>query len=92
MMAEPEITTVSPKGQVVIPQAIRRRLKLAPRSKLLVYGEGDTLIMKKVPIPDIRGEWEEIKRIMEEREKRGGAVSEDDVGREIDAYRKAKKR
>ena len=91
-MADPEITTVSPKGQVVIPQAIRRRLKLAPRSKLLVYGEGDTLIMKKIPLPDIMGEWEEIKRLMEEREKRCGAVSEEDIGKEIDAHRKAKKR
>ncbi len=91
-MAEPEITTVSPKGQVVIPQAIRKRLNLAPRSKLLVYGEGDTLIMKKIPIPDVRGEWEEIKRLMEAREARTGPVTEEDVRKELDAHRKSRRR
>lgn len=91
-MAEPEITTVSPKGQVVIPQAIRKRLNLAPRSKLLVYGEGDILIMKKVPVPDIRGEWEEIKRLMEAREARAGPVTEEDVREELDAHRKSRRR
>ena len=43
-----ELTRVSSKGQVVIPRLIRERLGLADRTKLLVFGEGDTIILKKV--------------------------------------------
>ncbi len=43
-----ELTRVSSKGQVVIPGLIRERLGLADGTKLLVFGEGDTIILKKV--------------------------------------------
>ena len=33
-----DVTVVSEKGQVVIPQAIRKKLGIGPKSKLLVYG------------------------------------------------------
>jgi hypothetical protein len=33
MLEEPEITTMSEKGQVVIPQEIRKHLKLKARTK-----------------------------------------------------------
>lgn len=91
-MSEPEITTVSAKGQVVIPQALREKLKLKPKTKLLVYGEDDTIIMKKLYLPDLREEWERIRQIIEERNKKYGLLSEEDVKREVEAYRKEKKR
>jgi AbrB family looped-hinge helix DNA binding protein len=43
-----EMTRVSSKGQVVIPGLIRERLGLTGGSRLLVFGEGDTIILKKV--------------------------------------------
>ncbi len=43
-----ELTRVSSKGQVVIPGIIRERLGLADGTRLLVFGEGDTIILKKV--------------------------------------------
>lgn len=89
-MAEPEITTISAKGQVVIPQALRERLKLKPKTKLLVYGEEDTIIMKKLHIPDLREEWERIRQIIEERDRKYGPLSEEDVKKEVEAYRREK--
>jgi len=89
-MSEPEITTISAKGQVVIPQALRERLKLKPKTKLLVYGEEDTIIMKKLYLPDLREEWERIRKIIEDRDKRYGPLTEEDVKKEVEAYRKEK--
>lgn len=46
-----EITTMSQKGQVVIPQTIRSSLKLKKGTKLLVYAHKDMLIMKPFELP-----------------------------------------
>jgi len=89
-VAESEITTVSAKGQVVIPQSVREKLKLKPKTKLIVYGEGDTIIMKKVQLPDLKEEWERIKQIIEERNRKHGPLTEEDVKREVEAYRREK--
>jgi len=89
-MAEPEITTVSEKGQVVIPQALREKLDLKPKTKLLVYGEGDTIIMKKLHLPDLKEEWERIKMLIEERNRNYGSLTEEEVKGEVEAHRKEK--
>lgn len=90
MLAEPEITTVSSKGQVVIPSALREKLDLKPKTKLLVYGEGDTIIMKKIHLPDLVEQWEKIRQIVEERNRRYGPLTEEDVQREVEAQRMEK--
>jgi AbrB family looped-hinge helix DNA binding protein len=90
-MAEPEITTMSQKGQVVIPQALREKLGIKPKTRLLVYGYQDTIVLKKLYVPDLREEWERIKRIIEERNKKYGKLTEEDVRREVKAARKSKK-
>jgi len=87
-MAEPEVTTVSAKGQVVIPQALREKLKLKPKTRLLVYGEDDTIIMRRLHLPDLREEWERIRQIIEERNRKHGPLTEEDVKREVEAYKK----
>jgi len=89
-MAETEITTMSAKGQVVIPQSVREKLKLKPKTKLIVYGEGDTIIMKKVQLPDLKEEWERIRQIIEDRNRKYGPLTEEDVKREVEAYRREK--
>ena len=45
---EPDVVVVSSKGQVIIPKAIRDKLSIGPKTKLLVYGYNDGLIMKKM--------------------------------------------
>ncbi len=50
---EVELTTTSPKGQVVIPQSIREKLDVKAGTKFAVYGRGDTIIFKKVEMPTL---------------------------------------
>jgi antitoxin PrlF len=50
-LMELEMTRVSSKGQVVIPGLIREKLGLKSGSQLMVFGEGDTIILKKVALP-----------------------------------------
>lgn len=45
---ELEMTRVSSKGQIVIPEPIRDRLNLKDGTRLLVFGENDTIILKKI--------------------------------------------
>jgi AbrB family looped-hinge helix DNA binding protein len=46
-------TRMSSKGQVVIPESIRKRLDLKEGAQFLVVGEGDVVILKMVTPPDI---------------------------------------
>ena len=46
-----EMASVSTKGQVVIPGAIRRRLGIAAGSKLVVMTDGENVLMKPVRPP-----------------------------------------
>ncbi|GBE18239.1 hypothetical protein BMS3Abin16_00831 [archaeon BMS3Abin16] len=49
-----ELTTMSPKGQVVIPQKIREKLNIKPGEKFAVYGKNNTLMFKKIEMPTIK--------------------------------------
>lgn len=46
-----DVTKLSSKGQVVIPQDVREALGLATGTRFVVYGEGDTVILKRVSKP-----------------------------------------
>jgi AbrB family looped-hinge helix DNA binding protein len=46
-------TRMSSKGQVVIPETIRKRLKLKEGAQFVVVGEGDVVILKTISTPDI---------------------------------------
>jgi AbrB family looped-hinge helix DNA binding protein len=82
---EPEVTTISAKGQVVIPQSIRKELGIKPKNKFLVYGRGDTIIMKKLQLPSLKKEWEDIFEMMN---KKGLKISDEEVQKEVAAARK----
>jgi AbrB family looped-hinge helix DNA binding protein len=84
MTQEPEVTTISAKGQIVIPQSLRKALRIKPRTKFLVFGKGDTVIMKRLELPDVKKEWEEIFKMMDEI---GLKLSEKDIQDEIAAVR-----
>jgi len=47
-MANPATTKMSSKGQVVIPEEIRKRLKLRAGTQFVVIGEDDVVILKAV--------------------------------------------
>jgi AbrB family looped-hinge helix DNA binding protein len=84
MPEEPQVTTISEKGQIVIPQAIRRELNIKPKTKFLVYGKGDTVIMKKLHLPDIKKEWDEIFKAMDKKKLK---LSENEIQKEIAKHR-----
>lgn len=46
-------TRMSSKGQVVIPESIRKRLDLKEGAQFLVVGEEDVVILKMVTPPDM---------------------------------------
>ncbi len=49
-----EITSMSSKGQVVIPLDIRERLELKEGEKFIIIGEDDTICLKKVKMPSFK--------------------------------------
>jgi AbrB family looped-hinge helix DNA binding protein len=87
MLEEPEITTVSEKGQVVIPQDLREYLGIKPKTRLLVFVMEDNIIMRKLDIPDVKKEWHNIFRRMDKKRLK---LDENDVAKEIKAHRKEK--
>lgn len=60
-MSEVETTRISTRGQVVIPQSVRERVHLEPGQLFVVYGEGDTIVLKRISTPDA----EEMKQLLE---------------------------
>jgi AbrB family looped-hinge helix DNA binding protein len=48
---QPSTTKLSSKGQVVIPEEIRRRLGLEAGVQFVVVGEGDVVVLKALKAP-----------------------------------------
>ena len=84
---EPDIVVVSSKGQVVIPIAIREKLNIRPKTKLLVYGHDDGLIMKKIKGLDSA---EELKKLFEKIDARianYGELSDEEIEEIVQKHR-----
>ena len=60
-MSRFQITKMSPKGQIVIPEEIRLSMKLTMSDNFIVSVEKDTIILKPIKEPSI----EECKSIIE---------------------------
>jgi len=53
-MSEPLATTrMSSKGQIVIPEAIRKQLNLKEGAQFVVVGKDDVVILKSIAAPDM---------------------------------------
>lgn len=52
-MADYATTTLSSKGQVVIPEGIRNQLGLKEGDQFVVIGEGDAIILKTITPPKL---------------------------------------
>ena len=46
-----EVTSLSTRGQVVIPNDIREKLNLEPGTKMIVIQEGDNILLKPIKMP-----------------------------------------
>jgi len=65
-MAPLATTKMSSKGQVVIPETIRKRLGLKPGSQFVVVGGSNVVILKAIAPPST----EEFKHLMREAKRR----------------------
>lgn len=48
-----EVTSLSTRGQVVIPTDIRDKLKLKPGTKMIIIQEGDNILLKPIKAPEM---------------------------------------
>ena len=55
-----EITTLSSKGQIVIPINLRQRLNLDSGATFAIFGQDDTIVLKKIDIPKAREVFEKV--------------------------------
>lgn len=60
-----EITSLSTKGQIVIPRSIRNQLNLDAGDKLIVVCDGTNILLKPVLMPSMS----EFKTLVEETDK-----------------------
>lgn len=87
-MASLATTKMSSKGQVVIPEAIRKRLKLKAGSQFVVIGEQDVVILKAISPPSM----EDFEQLVTEARKRArdAGLRPSDVTRAIRKVRETK--
>jgi AbrB family looped-hinge helix DNA binding protein len=87
---EPEIAVVGTKGQIVIPQRLRRELKITPNTKLVVYRKEDKLVVTKLKVPPLGEELKDLFREIDEQNEGKKKPTEKEILEEIQAYRREK--
>ena len=55
-----ELTRISEKGQVVIPSSLRKEMSIKKSDQFMVFGEGGTLILKKIETPALKKAFDDI--------------------------------
>ncbi len=83
-----DISTISTKGQVVIPAHIREELELEEGSQVVISKMNDFILLKKVNLPDPKAEFERLTKKGQEHAKKLGIKSEEDVVRMVHEARK----
>ena len=89
---EIEITKMTSKGQVVIPQDMRIRKKMKEGEKFIVYDSDDSIVLKRVSNLEKARDTKELERVFSSMwvTARARDVGEKDVESEIESYRKLK--
>jgi len=85
-MENVEITSVSSRGQIVIPQGLRNRMKIREGEKFVVIGENNTIVLKKLEMPSFSGIDKLLKKTREFAKKKG--IKESDVEEAVKNSRK----
>jgi AbrB family looped-hinge helix DNA binding protein len=91
LMGEAEIATVGTKGQIVIPQSIRRELGIKPKTKLAIYSKSGRLVAAKLEAPTVAEELKTLFREVDERYKDRKKPSQRAILAEIQKYRVEKR-
>ena len=69
-------TRMSSKGQVVIPETIRKQLKLEEGAQFIVVGDADVIILKAITPPDL-GEFDTLIQKARQQAKKAGLKPKD---------------
>ena len=88
---EAEVAVVGTKGQIVIPQRLRRELKIKSKTKLAVYRKGDKLVVTKLKVPPLDEEMKDLFREIDEQNQEKKKPTEKEILKEIQAYRREKR-
>jgi len=85
---KPSTTRMSSKGQVVIPEEIRKRLGLEPGTQFVVVGEGDVVVLQAVAPPT----YEAFKDLVSEARERAEAagLTQADVAKAVKEEKRSK--
>ena len=86
-MPQMEFTSMSSRGQVVIPQDIRKQMGLEEGAKFMVFSDGDNLLMKPVLTPNMTA-FKKLLRDSHEYARRAG-LKRGDVKKAIQRVRHA---
>jgi len=87
-MSTLEVTSLSTKGQVVIPKEIRKKLGLKPGTKMIVIQERDNILLKPITLP----KKEQFEKLISLGDKIRDSLNlkEGDIEKAIEAVRKSK--
>lgn len=82
---------MSKKGQLVVPITLRKKLGLVPEDNFIAYGTEDYIIFKKVALPQLKKEFEDlVKTTSEIAGKRN--ITIETVEAEITEYKREKRK
>ena len=84
-----DVLTLSTKGQLVLPNALRKNLSLSSGDKLVAYWTDGAIVLKKLDLPsenDFEKEIDETVRFAKET-----GIKEQDIVSEIKKYRAEKR-
>ena len=81
-------TRMSSRGQVVIPESIRKQLNLKEGAQFVVVGEGDVVILKTISAPDIESFEVLIQRARQQAEAAG--LKRADIAKAVSKARRRK--
>lgn len=89
---EIELTKMSSRGQIVIPQKLRDRMKVKEGSVFAVFGSDDSFVLKKITVPDKERFLRSLEKISKEGRKKAEklGIKESDIPGIINRLRKEK--
>jgi AbrB family looped-hinge helix DNA binding protein len=87
-LSESDIAVVGTKGQIVIPQRLRIKLKIKPNQKIAIYRRGNKLILAKLDVPPLDDKLSAIIAEVDEQYRGKKRPTEKEILKEIQAFRK----
>ncbi len=76
-MAETELVKMSPKGQLVVPQEIRKKEDFKTGDRFIPFPVKEGILFKKVKIPELKVEFEKLAEEIQAQLKKQKVSSED---------------